>query len=98
MIMTKLTTWIEVTDGAPELMLKKLAISKFGAERLLPVPETETINIDGGLNDIRAVINTNEIRFFVRYEREVDWYTRLISAFVQENSECCRLMTRENTP
>ncbi len=95
--MARLATWIEVTDGAPELILERLAVSKLGAERLLPVPDSDTINIDGGLNDIRAVINTNEIIFFVRYEQEVDWYTRLISAFVQENSECCRLMFRRNS-
>jgi len=90
--MTKLATLIEVTEGSPESVLKKLAISKLGAARLLPVPGSDTVNIDGGLNDIRAVISANQINFFVRYKHDVDKYTKLLARFTEENNECCRLL------
>lgn len=94
--MTRLATRIEVTDRNPELVLKDLAIAKLGATRALPVSGSDTFNIDGGLNDIRASIVANEIRFFVRYDIDVDKYTKLIHSFVDENSERCRLKFRES--
>ena len=94
--MTKLATFIEVTEGSPESILNKLAISKLGAARLLPVPGSDTINIDGGLNDIRALIGPKQISFFVRYKCDVEKYTKLLTEFVEENCECCRLMSRNN--
>lgn len=96
--MTKLTTFIEVTEGSPESILEKLATSKLGAVRLLPVPGSDTVNIDGGLNDIRAVIGAEQIFFFVRYDHDVDKYTKLLTDFTEENSEYCRLLSCRHIP
>ncbi len=93
--MSKLKIQIEVFDGEPERLLEELALSKFGAKRVLPVPGSDTLNIDGGLNDIRAVIDANNISFYVRYQRDADKFEKLITYFVEPLTERCYMVIDE---
>lgn len=93
--MSKLKIQIEADDGEPQKLLEELALNKLGATRVLPVPGSNTLNIDGGLNDIRAVIDTNNISFYVRYERDADKFEKLITYFVASQTERCHIVVDE---
>ncbi|MBT79171.1 MAG: hypothetical protein CL587_02125 [Alteromonadaceae bacterium] len=93
--MSKLKIQIEVHDGEPQKLLEELALGKLGATRVFPVPGSDTLNIDGGLNDIRAVIDANNISFYVRYERDTGKFEKLITAFVEPYTERCHIVVDE---
>jgi len=70
-------------------VIDKIAVAKFKAKKAICL-DNGNFNIDGGLNDVRAVINeeVDLIKFCCRYTRDVPRVESLISDFVYENPNC----------
>jgi hypothetical protein len=67
-------------------LLTKLAKAKFGANEIHEIPGTDTLNIDNGMNDIRAKISDDAIEFWIRYKRAEEQYEQAILDFCRENA------------
>ncbi|WP_375276890.1 hypothetical protein [Alteromonas australica] len=83
--MTKLNIELCVAKEEAMDVLEKLSIDKFKARRVLPIEGADSLNIDGGLNDIRARITDTGIEFFCRYARERAKYESVIRNYCFTN-------------
>jgi hypothetical protein len=74
-------------------VLHELAISKFQAIEVHKLSDG-SFNIDGGLNDTRAIIDEQEqtIHLICRYERDVLSTTKKLTEFAAINEYSCRLL------
>jgi hypothetical protein len=70
-------------------VMNKMAVTKFKAERAIRLGNG-SVNIDGGLNDVRAIINEQVglIKFCCRYARDVTRVESLTRDFVCKNPNC----------
>lgn len=84
--MTKLNIEIIATDEEPFSLLTRLAKAKFRACDVYTVSGAETLAIDDGMNDIRALINANIIEFYYRYDKDRNKYESLILDFCRQNN------------
>ncbi len=75
-------------------VLNKMAVTKFKAERAIWL-DNGNVNIDAGLNDVRAVLSdqVDLIKFCCRYTRDVPRVESIISDFVNENPNCVLVET-----
>ena len=69
--------------------LNNMAITKFNALRAIRLGNGD-INIDGGLNDVRAVLSGKGglIKFFCRYTRDIPRVESLVSDFAYQHPNC----------
>ena len=67
-------------------MLTKLAQTRFRAVEIHKVPGSDTLDIDNGMNDLRAKIVGNTIEFWIRYRSQEDQYERIVLDFCKENA------------
>jgi len=74
-------------------VLHELAISKFHAIEVHELSDG-SFNIDGGLNDTRALIDEQErsIHLICRYEMDVFYTTKKLTEFAAINKHSCRLL------
>ncbi|MBU2877070.1 hypothetical protein [Aliiglaciecola lipolytica] len=93
--MTKLNIEIIATDDEPFGLLTKLAKAKFRANNVYTLSGTETLAIDDGMNDIRALINANVIEFYYRYDKDRNQYESLILDFCRQNNLTLRFCNTE---
>ncbi|XOV81277.1 MAG: hypothetical protein ACFHVJ_10080 [Aestuariibacter sp.] len=84
--MKKLNVEIDVGDQDPMKVLEGLSIARFGAFRVLPVPGSDTYNIDGGLNDIRALVLDQRIQFLCRYDQDQLKYEKMVREHCKSNT------------
>ena len=75
-----------IANKDPLLLLTRLANEKFHATEISAIPGGNMLNIDAGMNDIRAIVDKNTIKFYFRYEKDSDKYERLIIDFCKEHS------------
>ncbi len=70
-------------------VIDKIAVAKFKAQKATCL-DNGNFNIDGGLNDVRAVISEEVglIEFCCRYARDIPRVESLISDFVSKNPNC----------
>ena len=70
-------------------VLNTMAVTKFKAYRAIWL-DNGNVNIDGGINDVRAVLSDQVglIKFCCRYTRDIPRVESLISDFVYENANC----------
>jgi hypothetical protein len=70
-------------------VLNTMAVTKFKAEKAIWL-DNGNVNIDAGLNDVRALISEEVglIKFCCRYTRDFPRVESLISDFVHENPNC----------
>ncbi len=70
-------------------VLNMIAVTKFKAEKAIWL-DNGNVNIDAGLNDVRAVISEEVglIKFCCRYIGDVSRVESLVSDFVYENPNC----------
>jgi len=70
-------------------VMNKIAVTKFKAEMAIRLGNC-SVNIDGGLNDVRAILNEQVglIKFCCRYARDVPRVESLIRDFVSKNPNC----------
>jgi hypothetical protein len=80
---------IDIEQTSLMQVLNKMAVTKFKAHRATCL-NNGNVNIDGGLNDVRAVLSdqVDLIKFCCRYTRDVPRVESLISDFVYENYNC----------
>jgi len=79
-------------------VLNDIAVTKFKANRAVLLANGN-VNIDNGLNDVRAVLSDHEnvIKFCCRYTNDVSKVEALISDFVHQNAHC-KLQTSRIRP
>lgn len=82
----KLDVEIIAIDTDPWALLAKLAKAKFKAKEIHEIPGTDTLNIDNGMNDLRAKISDDAIEFWIRYKRDEMKYEQAILDFCRENA------------
>ena len=70
----------------PMALLKLLAEETFHAQEVFKILGSETLNIDAGMNDIRAKIKHPIIEFWIRYKCEESKYEKLLLDFCREHS------------
>ena len=76
-----------ITDRTdPMTLLKILAEEKFHAKEVFEIEGSETLNIDAGMNDVRAKVRHGVIEFWIRYESEETKYEKLLLDFCREHS------------
>jgi hypothetical protein len=70
-------------------VIDKIAVAKFKAQKAIYL-NNGNFNIDGGLNDVRAMLSEEVgiIKFCCRYSPDVSRVESLISDFVYENPNC----------
>ena len=70
-------------------VLDKMAVAKFKANKAICL-DNGNFNIDGGLNDVRAVISKQAglIKFCCRYSSDVPRVESLIGDFAYKNPNC----------
>jgi len=70
-------------------IIDKIAVTKFKAQKAICL-DNGNFNIDGGLNDVRAVISEEFglIKFCCRYARDIPRVELLISDFVYDSTNC----------
>lgn len=70
-------------------VIDKIAVAKFKSQKAICL-DNGNFNIDGGLNDVRAVISeeVSLIKFCCRYAKDIPRVELLISDFVYENPNC----------
>ncbi|NMH61006.1 hypothetical protein [Alteromonas ponticola] len=76
-----------------ENIINRIAIDKFRARQAYSL-DSNMWNIDGSLNDVRAVCNDgNEIvKFFCRYEEDIKRTDAKIAEFARNHSTLCELV------
>ncbi|MBL53317.1 hypothetical protein ACFOEW_18200 [Alteromonas oceani] len=82
----KLDVEIISIDADPWALLTKLAKAKFRADEIHEIPGTDTLNVDNGMNDLRAKVVGDTIEFGVRYKRDEVQYEQAILDFCRENA------------
>jgi hypothetical protein len=76
-----------ITDRTDAMaLLKILAKEKFHAKEVFKVSGTETLNIDDGMNDVRAKIKHGAIEFWIRYKSDESKYEKLLLDFCRAHS------------
>lgn len=71
----------------PMELLKLLAKEKFKASDIHRIENTDKINIDAGINDIRAEVEEdNVLLFFIRYKTDESYFRNIILEFCREQS------------
>jgi len=70
-------------------ILNNMAVTKFKAHRAIRLGNGD-INIDAGLNDVRAVLSEKGdlIKFFCRYVRDIPRVESLVKDFSYQNPNC----------
>jgi len=70
-------------------VLNNMAVTKFKAQRAIKL-DNGNINIDAGLNDVRAVLGANGdlIKFFCRYVSDIPIVEVLVSDFAYQHPNC----------
>jgi ABC-type branched-subunit amino acid transport system substrate-binding protein len=70
-------------------ILSNLAVTKFKAHRAIRLGNGD-INIDGGLNDVRAILSGKGglIKFFCRYVRDIPRVESIVNDFASQNLNC----------
>lgn len=70
-------------------VLNNMAVIKFKAQRAILL-DNGHINIDAGLNDVRAVLSDKGdlIKFFCRYLRDIPRVESLVNDFVYQHPNC----------
>lgn len=82
----KLDVEIISIETDPRALLTKLAKAKFRANEIHEIPGTDTLNIDNGMNDLRAKIVGDTIEFWIRYKRDEEQYEQALLDFCRENA------------
>tara|TARA_B110000211_G_scaffold136954_1_gene156692 strand:- start:4622 stop:4915 length:294 start_codon:yes stop_codon:yes gene_type:complete len=87
-----------ISQKNPIDLLLLLAREKFSAEDISHIVGGETINIDSGMNDVRAKIEDKVIMFYCRYEKDSDKYENNILDFCREHCLTLRFnSSKKNT-
>jgi hypothetical protein len=70
-------------------VLNKMAVTKFKAQRAILL-DNGHINIDAGLNDVRAILSDkgNVIMFFCLYIRDIPRVESLVNDFAYQHPNC----------
>jgi transcription initiation factor TFIID subunit TAF12 len=84
-----------LTQQDPVPLLRLLATEKLHAQDIHKIEESNTINIDAGMNDIRAEIDENVIKFYCRYKKDADKYEKHILDFCKEHSLTLRFQIQK---
>lgn len=76
-----------------EAIIARFAIDNFRAQAAYPLT-SGMWNIDAGENDVRAVHHDNNgiIRFFCRYQHDVQFTEAKISDFASKHSDFCEVI------
>jgi hypothetical protein len=92
MAQTNILLVVNQNDNVMQV-LRDLAISKFYAIEVHQL-SGGSFNIDGGMNDTRAIIDEQErsIHLICRYERDVLSTTKKLTEFAAINKHSCRLL------
>jgi hypothetical protein len=76
-----------ITDKSDSMVLLKLLAKEiFHAQEVFEIPGSETLDIDAGMNDIRAKLKHSVIEFWIRYECEESKYEKLLLEFCRKHS------------
>ncbi|MFT5602894.1 MAG: hypothetical protein ACI9N1_003156 [Flavobacteriales bacterium] len=80
---------LDIDKASVIQVIDKIAVAKFKAQKAICL-DNGNFNIDGGLNDVRAVISEEVglIKFCCRYTKDVHRVESLVSDFVYENHNC----------
>lgn len=70
-------------------VLNNMAVTKFKAHKAILL-SNGNFNIDGGINDVRAVVSDKSgvIKFFCRYIRDIPRVESLVNDFAYQNPNC----------
>lgn len=82
----KLDLEIIADRSDPIALLRILAEETFHAQEVFEILGSETLNIDAGMNDIRAKIKHPVIEFWIRYESKESKYEKLLLDFCRKHS------------
>lgn len=89
---------LQIIAGSDPLeILNQLARQMFNAEMVSEIEGSDTLNIDSGINNIRARITAkNVIEFYHRYDKDYDRYESLILEFCRNNNLTIKLFKTEH--
>jgi hypothetical protein len=80
-----------------ESIVKLLAKEQFHARDAYPLEKTNQFNIDGSMNDVRAITDNQFIRLFCRYKKDVQRMSQRLIKFVDSHPDICGVFDEEDT-
>jgi hypothetical protein len=74
-----------------ENIIELLATEQFSARGIFQLQNPDHYNIDGSMNDVRAIVDSTEnvIRLFCRYSKDVQKISKRVVKFANTNPDLC---------